>query len=127
MVPGSMHRSVHNSVHRFDRRRHDGRIQPFHQPAHEFILLDGRHRAILRRVAAQFDTLQDAGVTHAVLSAFGCGAFMNPADKVARAYREELARGGRGLRDVTFAIFDPGYATGNFATFAEVFEDLGAA
>jgi hypothetical protein len=80
-----------------------------------------------RRVAAQLDTLQDAGVTHAVLSAFGCGAFMNPADKVARAYREELARGGRGLRDVTFAIFDPGYATGNFATFAEVFEDFGAA
>jgi hypothetical protein len=40
-----------------------------------------------RRVAAQLDTLIDAGVRHAVFSAFGCGAFRNPAAEVASIYR----------------------------------------
>lgn len=35
-----------------------------------------------RRIAAQLDTLLAAGVRHAVLSAFGCGAFCNPAEEV---------------------------------------------
>merc|ERR1712039_1130882 len=37
----------------------------------------------LRRVTAQLETLIAHGIRHAVLSAFGCGAFMNPPDKVA--------------------------------------------
>lgn len=32
-----------------------------------------------KKVAAQFDTLQEHGIRHTVLSAFGCGAFGNPA------------------------------------------------
>merc|ERR1711918_254580 len=43
-----------------------------------------------RRIAAQLDTLIAYGVRHAVLSAFGCGAFFNPAEEVAAAYFEEL-------------------------------------
>merc|ERR1712196_593583 len=48
-----------------------------------------------KRIAAQLDTLIDAGVRHVVLSAFGCGAFGNPAQRVARLYREQIeARAG---------------------------------
>eukprot|EP00957_Ditylum_brightwellii_P163319 12435452-Ditylum_brightwellii.AAC.1 len=35
------------------------------------------------RIIAQLVTLIDAGVRHVILSAFGCGAFRNPADNVA--------------------------------------------
>ena len=43
-----------------------------------------------KRVAAQLDTLIEQGVRHVVLSAFGCGAFRNPADEVASVYRLTL-------------------------------------
>ena len=33
----------------------------------------------VKRVSAQLDTLIGKGVRHVVLSAFGCGAFLNPA------------------------------------------------
>ena len=74
-----------------------------------------------RRIRAQRDTLIAAGVRHAVLSAFGCGAFRNPADAVARLYREELARTPDGFDLVAFAIFHAGYGPDNYTPFAEVF------
>ncbi len=80
-----------------------------------------------RRVKAQLDTLRDAGLTHAILSAFGCGAFMNPPEIVSRLYRTELEKDDRGLREVTFAIFDPGWETGNFKAFEEAFSGFGVA
>ena len=40
----------------------------------------------MRRATGQVD----AGVRHAVLGAFGCGAFQNPAPAVAACYREAL-------------------------------------
>lgn len=74
-----------------------------------------------RRIEAQLRTLADAQVTHAVLSAFGCGAFMNPADRVATLYREALARDPGALREVVFAVYAPGYGPDNFTPFARVF------
>jgi len=41
-----------------------------------------------RRISAQFETLKAHGVRHVVFGAFGCGAFKNPADQVARIYRD---------------------------------------
>merc|ERR1712187_1061748 len=72
-----------------------------------------------RRINAQLDTLIEKGVRHAVLSAFGCGAFLNPADLVARCYREALESEGR-LKHfdcLAFAIFYPGYGPDNFEPF----------
>ena len=48
------------------------------------------HGETVRRCGAMLDTLIDGGVRHAVLSAFGCGAFRNPAERVAAAFREAL-------------------------------------
>ena len=80
-----------------------------------------------RRIAAQRDTLREAGLTHAVLSAFGCGAFLNPPKVVAQLYREVFEEDEGGLQDVTFAILDPGQATGNGAAFAAAFAGFGRA
>jgi Uncharacterized protein conserved in bacteria (DUF2263) len=74
-----------------------------------------------RRIAAQLDTLVDTGVRHAVLGAFGCGAFRNPAEVVARIYREELERRPEGFECVVFAIYDAGYGPDNATPFEREF------
>ena len=70
-----------------------------------------------RRIAAQLATLIRHGIGHAVLSAFGCGAFRNPAPAVAALYREELERRIDDLELVAFAIHAPGYGPDNLAPF----------
>jgi hypothetical protein len=79
------------------------------------------HKETCKRVAAQLDTLIEAGVRHAVLSAFGCGAFMNPADRVAAAYHEALKKRHKHFDVVAFAIFNAGYGTKNFKPFEDEF------
>jgi len=74
-----------------------------------------------RRIAAQLDTLRTQGIRHAVLSAFGCGAFHNPADRVAQLYRDELETRGGNFALIAFAIFHPGYGPDNFSPFAKAF------
>ena len=91
-------------------------------------LRDGRafdEREAARRIAAQLDTLREAGVGHAVLSAFGCGAFHNPAERVAVLYRDALVARRDAFALVAFAIFAPGYGPDNHAPFAEVLAGVG--
>jgi hypothetical protein len=76
-----------------------------------------------RRIAAQFETLLAQGVRHAVLGAFGCGAFLNPAPQVARLYKEELACRSAGFSVVAFAIYAAGYGPDNFRPFRDEFEN----
>lgn len=76
-----------------------------------------------RRIAAQLDTLRNHGVRHAVLSAFGCGAFQNPATVVAPLYREELQRRRDDFDVVAFAILAPGYGPDNHGPFAAAFAE----
>ena len=73
-----------------------------------------------KRVAAQLDTLRGAGIRYAVLGAFGCGAFQNPAQQVARIYQEEILARQEHFSVIAFAIFAAGYGPGNYAPFAEV-------
>jgi len=91
----------------------DGEIFPFLElRAAAQDLRGGRRfdRALCQRhVEAQLATLEDAGVRHVVLSAFGCGAFENPAREVARCYRDALSRRLGSFDVVAFAIFNPGY------------------
>lgn len=72
-----------------------------------------------RRIAAQLDTLRHHRIRHAVLGAFGCGAFCNPGDRVARIYREEIELRAADFSVIAFAIFSAGYGPGNYAFFAE--------
>lgn len=75
-----------------------------------------------RQIKAQLETLKLANVRHVVLGAFGCGAFGNPADQVARIYREELAPYRAFLDVVAFAIFNAGYGPDNFTPFKAEFD-----
>ena len=74
-----------------------------------------------RRIVAQLETLQAAGIRHAVLGAFGCGAFGNPAERVAAIYRSELQRRSAAFSVIAFAVFHAGYGRDNFAPFAAEF------
>jgi len=81
------------------------------------------HGETCKRVAAQLETLIAAGVRHVVLSAFGCGAFMNPAAYVADAYKQELTPRAGEFDVVAFAIFNAGYGPDNFGPFQRAFAD----
>ena len=72
-----------------------------------------------KRIAAQLNTLRHHGVRHAVLSAFGCGAFRNPAYRVAQLYEEEISAREADFAVIAFAIFAPGYGPDNHTPFAE--------
>jgi len=76
-----------------------------------------------KRVGAQLDTLIEHGVRHAVLSAFGCGAFMNPAHRVAAIYRKELEARAASFDVVAFGVFHAGYGPNNYEPFVQAFAD----
>ncbi|MFP4209591.1 MAG: poly(ADP-ribose) glycohydrolase domain-containing protein, partial [Wenzhouxiangella sp.] len=74
-----------------------------------------------RQVAAQLDTLIEAGVRHAVLGAFGCGAFRNPADQVAAIYRQEVDKRREAFSILAFAIRHMPYSASNLLPFQRAF------
>ncbi len=76
-----------------------------------------------RRIAAQLNTLMDQGVQHAVLGASGCGAFRNPAHRIAQLYRQEIEKRKQGFKVLVFAIHHAGYGPDNLTPFKEVFRD----
>jgi len=79
------------------------------------------------RIRTVLATAREEGHTSLVLGAFGCGAFANPAHKVAHLFAIELASGEfRGeFEEVLFAIVDPKRSdSGNLATFAKVMVSL---
>ena len=51
---------------------------------------DFNPKVCVHRIEAQLDTLIEQNVRYAVLSAFGCGAFLNPTEFVAKAYHDAL-------------------------------------
>jgi hypothetical protein len=77
-----------------------------------------------RRISAQLDTLRDHHVRHVVLGAFGCGAFRNPAHRVAAIYREEIMSRADSFDLVAFAIHGAGYGPDNYTPFAEAFSQM---
>lgn len=74
-----------------------------------------------RRIAAQLDTLRSHGIRHAVLGAFGCGAFLNPAPQVAQLYRAAIAKRSADFSVIAFAIFAAGYGPDNYTPFRAAF------
>jgi hypothetical protein len=87
-------------------------------------LRSGQHyddKEMRKRIAAQFDTLIDKDIRHVVLSAFGCGAFENPTDKVAKIYYDELQEKYMHFDVVAFGIYNAGYGPNNFTPFESQF------
>ena len=57
------------------------------------------------------------------MQAFGCGAFRNPAQRVAQAYKEVLTAWAQHFDLIVFAVFHAGYGPDNHTPFADVFAD----
>jgi hypothetical protein len=76
-----------------------------------------------QRIAAQLDTLLDQNLRHVVLGASGCGAFMNPTQRIAELYREEIEKRKHRFSVIAFAIFSAGYGPDNITPFQHVFND----
>lgn len=60
------------------------------------------------KIKAQLETLKAAGILNVVLSAFGCGAFGNPADKFSEIYKELLEEYSENFDEAVFLKKDGG-------------------
>lgn len=86
------------------------------------------NNTVRMRIRAVLHAARVSGRATLVLGAWGCGAFGNPPDLVARLFREQLegedCRGA--FRRVVFAIIDPG-DDGNLGPFQEEVAKMGRA
>lgn len=76
------------------------------------------------KIRAQLNTLQKKGIRHVVLSAFGCGAFANPPEEVAKLYKEELEKMPDCFDEVIFAIYNAGYGSNNYQPFYRILQGV---
>lgn len=81
--------------------------------------LETYSQSMRRRIFNQFQACKDDGITHVLLSAFGCGAFMHReiAQKataaVCKAYREAAVAFADDFERIDFAIYSP-YGANNY-------------
>ena len=73
------------------------------------------------RVLAMLNTLVDNKVRHVVLGAFGCGAFNNPTEDVAKIFKEKLETLASNFDVVAFGIYHAGYGPRNIDSFKKGF------
>lgn len=74
------------------------------------------------KIRAQLDNLVANNITHVILGAFGCGAFKNPPEKIAKIYRDLLVQDNylKHFKNIVFAIKGNGKDR-NFKAFATIF------
>jgi len=79
-----------------------------------------QYKEMDRRICAQFETLKKANIRHAILSAFGCGAFHNEPKDVAELYKKYLKIYINNFDVVVFAIHYAGNSPQNYDEFRKV-------
>lgn len=95
-----------------------------HAPSMYKVDIDQVEENMKRRIGAQFDTLQKAGVRDVVLSAFGCGAFGNDPTRIATLYAHELLQRSDKFNVVAVAIFYAGFGKNNYQEFKAAFRAI---
>ena len=73
-----------------------------------------------KRIEAQFSTLKSNGIRHAVLGAFGCGAFNNKPQDVAPLYKECLNKYKTDFDVIAFPIYYAGSGLENYPVFKKI-------
>lgn len=76
----------------------------------------------LHRIDKIFSVAAINGADVLILGAFGCGAFCNPPEIVAKAFREVQKKYESYLEVVEYAIFCGGHETRNYDAFCRVFD-----
>jgi len=71
-------------------------------------------------IHAQFKTLMKKGIRHAILGAFGCGAFHNPPLEVAALYKECLMLYKDDFDVIAFPIYYAGSGLQNYPSFRKI-------
>lgn len=82
---------------------------------------DALYKLHLKRIEKLF---RDAAANKAevlILGAFGCGAFCNPPEIVAKAFREVQKKYESYFEVIEYAIFCAGYETKNYKAFSKAF------
>lgn len=74
------------------------------------------------KIEAQFQTCIKAEIRHVVLSAFGCGAFLNPATRVASLYSEMISKHAEHFDHIVFAVYHAGYGPDNYTPFKQILD-----
>lgn len=85
---------------------------------------DFNEASMRRKIRAQLDTLKENNIRHVILSAFGCGAFNNPPEKVASLYKEELLKDRGYFDSVVFAIYVASRGIDNYPIFSQILDRL---
>ena len=73
-----------------------------------------------QRIRAQFQTLVAANIKYVILGAHGCGAFLNPTEKVAETYKKIIEDYKEHFNNISFAIFNAGYGPDNYTPFRRI-------
>ncbi|MCE0723023.1 MULTISPECIES: poly(ADP-ribose) glycohydrolase domain-containing protein [Legionella] len=73
-----------------------------------------------RRIAAQLDTLILEERPYAIFGAWGCGAFKNDPERVAKIYAEEIEKRASFFQHILFPIIDTKSNSQNFDIFSGV-------
>jgi len=71
-------------------------------------------------IHAQFKTLKEKGIRHAILGAFGCGAFNNPPLEVAALYKKYLIQYKDDFDVIAFPIYFAGSGEKNYPSFRKI-------
>lgn len=79
------------------------------------------HRARIERI---LEVAKKKGCEVLILGAFGCGAFANPPEIVAKVFKEALEIYGKYFETVEFAVYCAEEETRNYKIFKEVLEDF---
>lgn len=77
----------------------------------------------VKRVRAQFNTLKKYNIKHVVLGAHGCGAFLNPPERVANVYRKVINEYINDFKVIAFAIYNAGYGPDNYSVFNSIIKN----
>ena len=76
------------------------------------------------RIERILEVAKKKGAEVLILGAFGCGAFANPPEIVAKVFKEALEIYGKYFESVEFAVYCAEEETRNYKVFKEVLEDF---
>ena len=76
------------------------------------------------RIERILEVAKKKGVEVLILGAFGCGAFVNPPEIVAKIFKEALEIYGKYFEIVEFAVYCAEEETRNYKVFKEVLEEF---
>ena len=77
-----------------------------------------------RRIHRILEIAENKSNEVVILGAFGCGAFSNPPDVVAKAMKNEVEKFRKSFKTIEFAVYCPPYDDTNYRVFKRVLETI---